>query len=145
MRALLLAAAVLLSACYNYVPVTAPTAPTGVRASILLTDQGTVDLARELGPSTKVIEGEIVNGSENAMVLAVRRVERRSGIEEFWKGENVTVPRAAVAQFSQRRFSRSRTAFASVGIAALLFGLSEAFGATEILSGRGSRGPVTER
>src|SRR5829696_7493333 len=96
MRALAVVLAAFLAGCYNYVPVTAAAPPTGARANVVLTDVGTVEMARWVGPSTRAIEGEVVSADTAAIVLAVRRLERRNGVEEFWKGERVTIPRGLV-------------------------------------------------
>ena len=75
------------------------------------------------------------------LTLAVRRVERRDGNEEFWKGENVTIPPASIAMFTERRLSRSRTTLFSAGVAVAALVLGQAFAEGGGIFGRGGQGP----
>ena len=136
---------VALSGCYKYVPVAASGPPPGARANVVLSDAGTVEMARLVGPSTRAIEGEVVSADADGLTLAVRRLERRDGIEEFWKGEQVTIPRGAVATFTERRLSRSRTALFGLGAVVAALVLGQAFGDVGGLFGRGEGGPGSEK
>src|SRR5688500_17121566 len=98
------------SACYKYVPVEVSGPPPGSRAHVVLSDEGTVEMARWVGPGTRVIEGDVMSADGAGLTVAVRRVVKRDGIEEYWKGESVTIPRGAVSTYTERRLSRSRTA-----------------------------------
>ena len=134
-----------LSGCYSYVPVAVSGPPPGARANLVLTDEGTVEMARLVGPSTRAIEGDVMSANGEGLVLAVRRLERRDGIEEFWKGEQVTVPRAAVATYTERKLSRTRTALFGAGALAAAFVLGKAFGEATGIFGRNSGGPGSEK
>ena len=136
---------IVLSGCYSYVPVAVSGPPPGTRANLVLTDEGTVEMARQVGPSTRAIEGDVLSANGEGLLLAVRRLERRDGIEEFWKGEQVTVPRGAVATFTERKLSRSRTALFGVGAAAAVFVLGKAFGEATGIFGRNGGGPGSEK
>jgi hypothetical protein len=144
-RLVSLAFAVALAGCYHYTPVTAVSAPEGVRIQVLLTDQGTVDVARWVGPSAEIIEGEVMRQDGAELTLAVRRVQRRNGVEEFWKGEPVSIPRAAVASVGRRQLSWTRTALVSAGFAAGVFVLGRGFGGFEGVFGKNERKPPGER
>src|SRR5205823_2651663 len=52
-----IAAACLTAGCYNYSPLTQPTPEPGAYLAVTLTDAGSVDLARYLGPSVFVARG----------------------------------------------------------------------------------------
>ena len=135
----------LVSGCYKYVPVEPSGPPSGVRANLVLSDAGTVEMARWVGPSTRAIEGDVVSVNAEGLTVAVRRLERRDGVEEFWKGEEVTVPRAAVASFTERRLSRSRTALLAGGAIAVALGIGQAFGDIAGIFGRGGPGSGSEK
>ena len=135
----------LLVGCYKYVPVEASGPPPGVRANLVLSDAGTVEMARWVGPSTRVIEGDVVTATPDGLTLAVRRLERRDGVEEFWKGEEVLVPRDAVATYAERRLSRSRTALFTAGAIAVALGVGQAFGNLGDLLGRRDPGTGSEK
>lgn len=100
----------------------------------MLTDAGVVELARQVGPRASWIEGIVQNEQKNSgpIELGVRIVALRSGEEQYWSGETVTIPSEHVARVEERFLSRWRTAAASVGlvggVAVLLRGLSEAVG-----------------
>ena len=135
----------LVSGCYKYVPVEPNGPPSGVRANLVLSDAGTVEMARWVGPSTRAIEGDVVSANAEGLTMAVRRLERRDGVEEFWKGEEVTVPRAAVASYTERKLSRSRTALLTAGALALALGVGQAFGDIAGIFGHGGTGTGSEK
>ena len=136
---------VVVPGCYKYVPVEVSGPPPGARAHVVLSDAGVVEMARWVGPSTRVIEGDVVTANGEGLTLAVRRVERRDGIEEYWKGENVTIPRGAVATSTERKLSRSRTALFGAGVIAAALALGQAFGDLGGIFGRSSGGPGSEK
>ena len=105
-------------ACYDYRPVTAPSALEGRRVQLLLTDSGAVALTRSVGPSVEALEGTFLGDSAEGYRLSMATSRARNGIETDWRGERVFVPRSLVATMMERHFSSSRTAFAS-GLAAL--------------------------
>ena len=144
-RAFVVVVVLVLMGCYSYVPVAVSGPPPGARANLVLTDEGTVEMARLVGPSTRAIEGDVVSANGEGLVLAVRRLERRDGIEEFWKGEQVTVPRTAVATYTERRLSRTRTVLFGAGVAAATFVLGKAFGEATGIFGRTGGGPGSEK
>ena len=116
--------------CYVGTPLTSARPVSGTRVQLSLTDAGTVAMASQLGPSRVGLEGDIAATSDSSLVLALRTVTDRRGIDEFWTGEQVTVPRAAIASISQRNISGRRSAL--LAIAAVAFTIS--IGA--VISGR---------
>lgn len=131
------ALALLLAGCHRYEPVTAATVATGSSVAVSLTDYGTANLGRLLGMGVGTIEGNLVTVSDSAYTLAVQLVRQRNGIETFWRGEQVAIPRVDVAEIRQRRISRSKSAVAAVALLAAAYGAVEAF----IGTGSGSGPP----
>jgi hypothetical protein len=132
-----LATTLLALGCHRYEPVTAAAVARGSSVAVSLTDQGTANLGRLLGMGVGTVEGNLVTVSDTAYTLAVQLVRQRNGIETFWKGEHVAIPRLDVAEIRQRRFSRSKSALATVAVIAAAVGAVEAF----IGTGSGSQPP----
>src|ERR687886_421159 len=85
--------ALVLSGCYVTVPVTQSRLQPGVRVRVQLTEQGADDLARYLGPNVSTVDGRLLQNSDGMLALSVTGVATRSGDEQFWKGEQVSIPR----------------------------------------------------
>src|SRR5918992_731990 len=115
------------SACHRYEPVTAATVERGANVSVTLTDFGTANLGRLLGMGVGTVEGELLSLSDSALAIAVQLVRQRNGIETFGKGERVTSPQSDVAEIRQRRFSKGKSAVATVAVIAAAVGAVEAF------------------
>jgi hypothetical protein len=126
-----------LGGCHRYEPVTAATVARGSNVAVALTDYGTANLGRLLGMGVETVEGSLVTVSDSAYTLSVQVVRQRNGIETFWRGEQVAIPRVDVAEIRQRRFSRSKSALATVAL------LAAAYGAIEAFIGTGSGAPPT--
>lgn len=96
--------------CFSYVrsPTPEPTGGQEVRAE--LTDNGTVDMARVVGPGVTALRGNVAGMTSDSLSLRMTSVEKRNGSEEFWAGEMVTVPTSEVARLSVRKLSPGRTA-----------------------------------
>ncbi len=107
--ALALAAAFSSSGCFTYVPISSSEIGPGTRVRASLTDRGTADLARFLGPSVAAVEGTITNRSDEDLVLSVIATDKTNGVEDLWAGEQVAVPRDVIASVELRRFSTLRT------------------------------------
>ena len=130
-------AGALLAGCHRYEPVTAASVDRGASVAVSLTDYGTANLGRLLGMGVGTVEGNLVTVSDSAYTLAVQLVRQRNGVETFWRGEQVAIPRGDVADIRQRRFSRSKSALATVALLAAAYGAIEAF----IGTGSGSAPP----
>lgn len=120
----------LLGACYSYRPVDTVAPKLGTRVALTLTTEGTGALAVQLGPQATYVEGDLVEADSSALRLAVRRVEdpRRLGTE--WKGEQVTIPREAIASVSERHLSIGATALVGGLAVGGMIGAYAAFGTT---------------
>ena len=118
---MLIAAACLTAGCYNYSPLAQPTPDQGAYVSITLSDAGTVDLARYLGPSVFVVRGRYVGADDHGLVLAVSSVELVRGDEIAWAGERVTLPNDRIASVQVRQLSKRRSVLlVGVGITGLV-------------------------
>src|SRR5919108_4312691 len=82
-----------LASCHRYEPVTGATVARGTSIAVSLTDYGTANLGRLLGMGVGTIEGNLVTVSDSAYTLSVQVVRQRNGVETFWRGEQVTIPR----------------------------------------------------
>ena len=137
--------AVAFVACHRYEPATAATVARGTSVSVSLTDFGTANLGRLLGMGVGTVEGDLLAVSDSALTIAVQLVRQRDGIETFWKGEQVSIPRVEVAEIRQRRFSKGRSAMATVAVIAAAVGAVEAFigtgSGTPPAGGPGGGGP----
>jgi hypothetical protein len=109
------------ASCYTYRPVTTPP-KLSERVRVTLTSEGTVDLARFLGPRVVIAEGAVASiRPDNAMVVAVDFVQTADGVRQPWSGEGlVTFPAAHVAAMSQRTFLRRQSYLAGAAGAAAL-------------------------
>src|SRR5688572_14050572 len=103
----LLSTLLLLSAigCYSYLPINV--APkVGERVRIALTPQGSVELARYLGPRVTMAEGALNSiASDGAYVVSVDWVQTADGVRQPWSGEgSVSVPLQYVAETRERTY-----------------------------------------
>lgn len=113
-RATVCAAVSVLSACYEYTPTLNPVAGTGATVQVTLTDAGSEAVASQVGPRVAAIEGLCTGATADSLVLSVTQTTARGGVDTFWKGERVAVPRTAVGSFGVRRLSTTRTVIVSV-------------------------------
>jgi hypothetical protein len=111
--------------CYEYVPLEGAPPPRHELVRATLTDVGATELAPRVGPRVAAVEGFIADGANGAdtartaLTFSVARTVTRSGEERGWNGEQVTIPRSAIATFQLRRLSRPR----SIALGAILAGV----------------------
>lgn len=136
-RAGVLSLTVLSTGCYTYQEVaTGPTIAPGGVVRIELTDNGTADLAKQIGPYVMVIEGTVQSNTDQGITLGVSSLRRRGEADTKWTGDALTVPRMDVRVLSQRTPSRTKTAVAIGVFAAVGVGLMVAIAkATGLVSG----------
>jgi hypothetical protein len=108
-------------ACYTSHPLETFPPAVGNDVVAMLTDNGAADLASVVGPRVTGLSGRYMGLSGDTLMLSVKTVIKRDGNEEFWKGEQVGIPRADVSHLSRRDFSSAKS-FAIVGgiVAALV-------------------------
>jgi hypothetical protein len=108
-RALLISAACLTTACYSYSPLTTPSPEPGTYVAVTLTDAGSQELARYLGPSVFVVRGRVLDRTEQGLAVSVSSVELQRGDALPWAGERVELPSTAIASLDVRRLAKGRT------------------------------------
>jgi hypothetical protein len=138
MRLAAFMAVVLSWGCYVHVPETSVAPDPGTRVRVLLTDAGSTELARYVGPRINTINGEITSRAEDGdLALAVSSTVTRDGTEAFWKGEAVTVPRQYIAVLQRRKLAVVRTVALAGGLAGAAIGVGRVTG---VVGGGGRRG-----
>ncbi|HKV51193.1 MAG TPA: hypothetical protein VJO52_08350 [Gemmatimonadaceae bacterium] len=128
-------AMLLLCACYVTTPVpTAPAPIVGTKLHVQLTDAGAASLSQYLGPNVYFVDGRLLNRSDTSMALAVSGLTFRSGDEQYWKGENVSLPQSAIATIQVKKVSWWRSGLLAGGVIAGLTSIG-------LISGTISGGP----
>jgi hypothetical protein len=107
--AIVLVAAGVVAGCYNYNPLTTPSPETGSYLAVTLSDAGSQELARQLGPDIFLVRGHYVAERDSALLLSVASVETKRGDQTQWQGEIVTFPRTAIAVLEVRQLARGRS------------------------------------
>ncbi len=130
-----LGAAMSLAACYTYRPLSTPAPEPGTRVSAQLTGQGSRDLAGQIGPDVLHVEGEVVEADSGGVGLVVREIESYRGIRSDWQGEQVRLPRAAVAGIQERKLSPGGTGLMGGVIAAGLYAIYRVMGGPGLFEG----------
>lgn len=123
-------------ACYSYLPPRNMAELPGNRASLALTDSGSVVLAPRIGQGITAIEGMFLGDSAGQYLIAMLVTRQRNGAEADWQGEHVVVAHSLVTSVEIRAFSAPRSLFAgalaTIGVAAL----------TTALRGKGDNGSL---
>ncbi len=139
---IVLSSILLVGACYSYrrannVDAVAPA--NGSRVQVHLTQQGSIAMSQQIGSQAVILDGDIVAVSPDSLRIAVREVQDARHVTTDWKGEQVAIPRDAIASLEERKLS--------VGATALLGGLAAGtvIAATELFSGAGSSTPTVNR
>jgi hypothetical protein len=131
----MLGAALSLAACYTYRPLPTAAPQPGTRVSAQLTGQGSQELAGQIGPDVLHVEGEVVEADSSGLDLVVREIESYRGIRSDWKGEQVRLPRAAVAGIQQRKLSPSGTGLMGGVLAVGLYAVYRVLGGPGLFEG----------
>lgn len=97
------------SGCYNYRPLRRSSLAPSSYLAVTLTESGSEELARYLGPNALVIRGRYLAATERGLALSVESVESRRGDILRWAGETVVVPGEFVREVEQRTPSHSKT------------------------------------
>jgi len=139
----LVAVVLLQVGCYNYLPLRRSTLVPSSHLAVTLTETGSDEMARYLGPNPLVIRGRYVAATERGLALSVESVESRRGDLAHWAGETVVVPGEFVRQVEQRTVSPSKTVLLAGAAVAGFVIASQAFGPASAgaLGGGGGSGP----
>lgn len=98
-------ASLLLCGCYVSVPVNTPSPAIGTKVEVQLTDDGSQSLARYLGRNVTGVDGRLVSANDSSLSLSVSQVSLSDGDDQFWKGEQVALPRNTIATIRQKKLS----------------------------------------
>jgi hypothetical protein len=109
----------LLAGCYTYRPLLEAPAPE-TKLSLVLSDQGRVGAAKQVGPQVSRVEGDLIAASDSAYVVAVSSVRAFYRPTARWNGETVNLRRDYVSAAYEKRFSRGRTALLLGSVATTL-------------------------
>jgi hypothetical protein len=99
----------LLCGCYLSTPITTAAPQAGDQVVVDLTDNGSSQLTQYLGANVQSVDGDLLSSSDTTITLAVRHVDVRSGNDQSWNGEQVMLPRDAIASMRERKLSKWRT------------------------------------
>lgn len=105
------------TACYAYQPAVG-TPRIGNNVRLQLTEAGTTEQAKYLGPNVQEITGPLHDVlPSGTLVVTPEWVKTSSGVLQPWSGEgSVHVPREYVRTLEVRTFNRRRTTVASVAV-----------------------------
>lgn len=129
--------------CYNYLPLRRSNLVPSSYLAVTLTESGSDELARYLGPNPLVLRGRYLAATDGGLAISVESVESRRGDLAHWAGETVVVPGEFVRQVEQRTVSPSKTVLLAGAAVAGFVIASQAFGPASggALSGGGGGGP----
>ena len=108
--------ALLLCSCYTYRNTAVGDAVLMAPVRVELTEEGSQEITRQVGPRGSALEGIVRGKSDSALTFDVTALTRSNGVEETWHGEHVTVPRSAVYRIQLRKFSALNTGLFIAGI-----------------------------
>jgi hypothetical protein len=132
---LLFGAVLALTACYTYRPLTTTEPAAGTRVSAQLTSTGSRELAGQVGPDVLHLEGKVLHADSTGLEMEVREIESYRGIRSDWNGEQVRVPRVAVAGIQERKLSPGGTGIMSGVIVAGLYAVYRILGGPGLFEG----------
>ena len=133
-------AALFLSGCYTYRPLASPEPPAGTRVSAQLSGSGSQDLASQIGPDILHVEGTVLQADSSGFDLEVREIESFRGIRSDWKGEQVHLPRQAVAGIQERKLSPGGTGIMGGALVAGLYAIYRVLGGPGLFEGNPGQG-----
>jgi hypothetical protein len=126
--AVLLGVAMLLVGCYNYEALGRSHLRPSSFVMITLTESGSEELARYLGPDVLTVDGRFLGADERGLLLSVTAVETRRGHVLDWQGESVVVPGAFVREVEERHPAFTKTALLAGASLVGFFAAYQAFG-----------------
>jgi len=98
-----------LCGCYESVPVQLNSVQPGTKIRVTLTDAGADSLARYIGPGVERVDGKLINTTDDKLAVGVTSIAMKSGQDQYWKGETVAIPRAALATVQERRVNKPKS------------------------------------
>jgi hypothetical protein len=114
-------AAAVTAGCYNYDPLITASPEPGTYLSLSLTDAGSQELARSLGPNVFIVRGRYLQHGDRGLLVSVTSVELKVGNEVSWAGETVALPDSAISAIEVRQLAKGRSALLlGAGVAGLV-------------------------
>jgi hypothetical protein len=105
--------------CYRYAPMAEGSPTPGAEVRLALGPSAGADLFRVLGERTEAVEGRVTSTANGDYTLAVSGTRKTGEVATTaWAGEQVTIPRAAIAGVQRRTLDKKKT-FGIAGIAIL--------------------------
>ena len=100
-----------LAGCYNYAPLRRSELSPSTYLAVTLTEAGSEELARYIGPNILVVRGRYLGPSEGekGLLVSVSAVETKRGDELSWKGETVALPTDFITSLEVRRLAKGRS------------------------------------
>jgi len=135
-RIALLLTLVVLTGCFSYAHTPGP-APLGRDVEIELTDAGSANMARLVGPNVISIRGRTTEVRGDSLHLAVESILKRRGTDELWSNEPLAIAHSDISSVSTRRFSVARSSL----LALTVIGGAVVVLTTDIVEGGGSGKP----
>ena len=131
--------------CFDYREVAlSPSLATGGIVRVELTDNGTTDLTKALGPYVTVLEGPVRSTDQDGLTLGVTTLRRRGEGQIDWTGDTVHVAKTDIRYLTQRSQSRSKTAVAVAAVSAIGVALIITIAkATGLVSGSSNKPPIS--
>lgn len=137
-------ASLLASGCYNYRDVNTGTSiPAETFVRVELTDAGTTNVTKAIGPYVMWLEGPVETAGSDGVTLRVTTLRRRGEGDTRWIGEQLKLGREDIRYMRSRQLSRGRTIAAATGFIGgglgLLYIIAKAAG---LVSGTPMRPPT---
>ena len=133
--------ALLLCGCYTYRNTAVGDAALLTPVRVELTEQGSEEITKQVGPRGSMLEGVLTARSDSALVFDVTALTRTNGVEETWHGEQVTVPASVVSRIQLRKFSLLNTSLFVAGIVAGGYLVRSAAGTRNVIGKPGGPPP----
>lgn len=130
---------VALAGCYTYSPMKTEEPAPGKDLRVQLTGTGGDSLARFVGPNVATIDGRLVLTNDVGLEIGVKQVVMHDGMEQYWKGETVLIPKPYIAKIEERTFSWGKTGLLAGVIVAVALTL-KGTGVTNGIFGGGGNG-----
>jgi hypothetical protein len=100
----------LLAGCYRYAPMNGVEPVAGNSVQVQLTPDGSRELAPLYGPGIQELEGRVAAVDGDSIKLVLRTARSADGLESYFKGDPVTLPRTAVTAILERKLAVGQTA-----------------------------------
>ena len=133
------------TACYQYQEVqSSPKMPSESYVRVELTDAGSTNVAKAIGPYIQYLEGPVASADESSLSVRVASLRRRGEADTRWTGDLIRLDRNDMRAVNARSFSRGRTAiaasiFTGLGLT-VLYAIAKATG---LVSGSSYRPPIS--